>query len=52
MKNKTFGVVMAYSLAEVYRHFRGSDVVGLSKMSVQFRQTTRHHILCNNMHDY
>jgi len=46
-----FGDVLPYILAEVYRHFRGSDVVGLSKMSVEFYQTTRHHIRCNNVHD-
>jgi len=51
-KNKTFEVVMPYSLAEMYRHFRGRDVVGLSKMSVQFCQTARRHIRCNNMPDY
>jgi len=44
MKNKTFEDVLPYSLAEVYRHFRGSDVVGLSKMLVQFCQITRAHI--------
>ena len=39
---------MLCSLAEVYRRFRGSDVVGLSKVSVQFYQTTWRHIRCNN----